>query len=432
MSNLKSNEYHAVSANIILFPEANNSDTNANEETPGEGLFIQPSPNVPGRPSDITGYYLTASNSDGKVEWTDITIEPSGVAGSVQYNSNPAGSLTGTQYFVWDTFTTNAKRLLLSTDGSTLTATPFGPGVLTLDIRSDATATDAALINLYGGTSGGGGILFSNSSGLGAIGSIEYQFVTDVLLLTSNGDIRLLADDAVTINSSAGGSAGDITIQPNDVTGVNGANTYIYSGSSTSNDGGDIFIRAGQGDTTSFTSSGGDVFMSAASTSNGNGGNVSIASGISSTGSGGYINFSGGQTGTATGFNLFFEGSSVFTGGNISMSAGGDLGTGGATGGSISLTAGPTGTTTGGDLNLSAGAANTSGTGGDVQINSGTSATGTAGNIVLEVGVSGGTNGELQFIVGGVTYIWPSAIGAIGQNLQITGIAGSVVTLGWV
>lgn len=62
-------DLNAITSSITLFTESNNSSTLADENTPGRGVFVSPSPNVPGRPVDITGYFLVASNEEGKLEY---------------------------------------------------------------------------------------------------------------------------------------------------------------------------------------------------------------------------------------------------------------------------------------------------------------------------------------------------------------------------
>lgn len=96
-----SQEYNAIAANITLFPEANSNSIYATEATLAEGVFIKPSPNVIGRPADITGYVLKAVNSDGKIEWSvDSGGNPNGPNLSIQYNDN--GIFGGDANLTWD------------------------------------------------------------------------------------------------------------------------------------------------------------------------------------------------------------------------------------------------------------------------------------------------------------------------------------------
>lgn len=55
----------------LRIPEFNNTSTNSNNETPSSGLFLVPSTSVLGRPSDITGYLVSAANELGKLEFVD-------------------------------------------------------------------------------------------------------------------------------------------------------------------------------------------------------------------------------------------------------------------------------------------------------------------------------------------------------------------------
>jgi len=64
-----SQDFSAVSSVTTLFQEQNNADTNANAETQGTGMFLAPSPNVPMRPSDVTGFFVVAATEEGKLEF---------------------------------------------------------------------------------------------------------------------------------------------------------------------------------------------------------------------------------------------------------------------------------------------------------------------------------------------------------------------------
>ena len=56
----------------LVIKESNDSSFNANELIFASGLFMNPS-TVPGRPTDITGYVVTASNELGKLEFSDVS-----------------------------------------------------------------------------------------------------------------------------------------------------------------------------------------------------------------------------------------------------------------------------------------------------------------------------------------------------------------------
>lgn len=64
-----SQDFSAVSSVTTLFYEHNNADTNANQETKGNGVFLKPSSNVPTRPVDITGYFVVSATEEGKLEF---------------------------------------------------------------------------------------------------------------------------------------------------------------------------------------------------------------------------------------------------------------------------------------------------------------------------------------------------------------------------
>ena len=55
----------------LRISEFNTNSTNSNNETPSSGLFLVPSTSVMGRPSDITGYLVSAANNLGKLEFVD-------------------------------------------------------------------------------------------------------------------------------------------------------------------------------------------------------------------------------------------------------------------------------------------------------------------------------------------------------------------------
>ena len=72
MATTQSTEVTDIKVNTSLFiKESNDSSSNATDDTPSSGLFISPSSNVPGRPTNITGFIVTASNELGKLEFSD-------------------------------------------------------------------------------------------------------------------------------------------------------------------------------------------------------------------------------------------------------------------------------------------------------------------------------------------------------------------------
>lgn len=70
---MQSQEFSGLKSQSVSFEEYNPLSLDATNEYQSNGLFIIPSGNVPGRPTDITGYCLIAESSEGKVAWGDLT-----------------------------------------------------------------------------------------------------------------------------------------------------------------------------------------------------------------------------------------------------------------------------------------------------------------------------------------------------------------------
>jgi hypothetical protein len=70
---MNSQGFNALTANTVTLIEYNADSLNSDISFAGNGTFVVPSPNVPGRPNDITGFVLTSINSEGKISWSDIT-----------------------------------------------------------------------------------------------------------------------------------------------------------------------------------------------------------------------------------------------------------------------------------------------------------------------------------------------------------------------
>lgn len=143
-ANLESKRFDGVRVNTkLLIDESNNSDDNADSQTPGSGLFIKPS-TVTGRTANVTGFLLASSNESGKVEFTaditpeSVTIEKGTVTQITSINTgvtvNAAAGVITT--FLADTLADN-------TDVFTVT-------------NSSVTATSVVLTNIqdYAGTTG--------------------------------------------------------------------------------------------------------------------------------------------------------------------------------------------------------------------------------------------------------------------------------------
>lgn len=70
---MQSQEFSGLKSQSVSFGEYNPLSTDASDNYESNGLFIVPSDNVPGRPSDITGYCLISDGPEGKVVWGDLT-----------------------------------------------------------------------------------------------------------------------------------------------------------------------------------------------------------------------------------------------------------------------------------------------------------------------------------------------------------------------
>lgn len=133
------------------------------------------------------------------------------------------------------------------------------------------------------------------------------------------------------------------------------------------------------------------------------GGNLTVSGGTNNAGTAGAVSF--------------------FSGNSTGFSRGADFVVGGAT------------TSTGGDINIEAGVATGAGiTGGGVTITSGSSALADAGSIILtasQISGGAGADGLLQFLVGGITYTWPTdtVAPADGSGLRIASGGGTLAAV---
>ena len=66
----KSSDIFALKTESITINENNNNSVFSTQSKEDLGIFLIPSKGVPGRPEDVTGYILTASDEYGKLEWT--------------------------------------------------------------------------------------------------------------------------------------------------------------------------------------------------------------------------------------------------------------------------------------------------------------------------------------------------------------------------
>lgn len=110
----KSQEFNALKTITSLFFESNSNSIYSDNNTQARGFFLRPSPDVPGRPADITGYILRASNEEGKLEWSEEQGNVVSGSGSIWF-SNSDGSAGGDQLnLYWNNIT---KKLGIALNG---------------------------------------------------------------------------------------------------------------------------------------------------------------------------------------------------------------------------------------------------------------------------------------------------------------------------
>lgn len=69
MSSRQAIDSSGIKSTILYIKEHNNNSIYKNKDTEGSGFFLLPSEGVPDRPSDITGYLVTSSTSEGKLSY---------------------------------------------------------------------------------------------------------------------------------------------------------------------------------------------------------------------------------------------------------------------------------------------------------------------------------------------------------------------------
>jgi hypothetical protein len=102
MSTPSSGNYSAILTEIINVPEYNTLSGNANRTYVSSGLYLIPSKDVPDRDPDITGYVVSASNSEGKLEWirpTEVLVDNEGSVWFSNIDGEPIGDSLN---FRWD------------------------------------------------------------------------------------------------------------------------------------------------------------------------------------------------------------------------------------------------------------------------------------------------------------------------------------------
>jgi hypothetical protein len=180
-----------------------------------------------------------------------------------------------------------------------------------------------------------------------------------------------------------------------------------------------IFTTA---DSTKTSGNAGDInFVTGDGKASSRGGSFQIltGSGGSTSGDGGSFNFVAGDGGgSGAGGDVVFQtgdgGASSGQGGLLGIEAG--IGhTPNGVGGSVALYAGDgVGSGNGGDVILQGGGSGAGGDGGGVTITAGT----------------GGTNGTIRIVVGGVTYLWPTDTPSVNDGLAVTDM-GPPIQLAW-
>jgi hypothetical protein len=153
MTNISSGSYTAIVTDTINVPEYNDSSIYANDNYNNRGIYLIPSKGVTGRSSDISGYILTAVNSEGKLQWSEPPGGPI-VAniGSVWFSNVDGEPIGDSLNFKWDNTTkslglrlgTNVPEYTLDLRGGAQLDTLYFKGsvsgTLTLDIPSSVTS----------------------------------------------------------------------------------------------------------------------------------------------------------------------------------------------------------------------------------------------------------------------------------------------------
>ena len=215
-----------------VMPESNNADTNANMETEGSGFFITPSPNVPLRPSDITGFLLTAATQEGKLEYSDPDGFLSlGQLSDVVLTAPVSGQLLNFDGVNW----VNATPTLEYLDDVTLTA-PVAGQVLSYDGAEWVNATAPAAgaggadtqvqYNNVGVLSGNAGFVFDAATTTLSVINAAVTGTFDCVSVTATGAVEgaTLTDGTVVVGPAgavsgvatmtlAGSTSGSTTIQ---------------------------------------------------------------------------------------------------------------------------------------------------------------------------------------------------------------------------
>jgi hypothetical protein len=92
--------YNTLITNTINIPEYNITSIHADSSYTSKGIYIRPSTEVLNRPVDITGYIISAANSDGKLHWSKcIHVENKGSVWFSSINGEPIGDHLN---FKWD------------------------------------------------------------------------------------------------------------------------------------------------------------------------------------------------------------------------------------------------------------------------------------------------------------------------------------------
>jgi len=197
-----SQDFSAVSSVTTLFQEQNNADANANAETQGTGMFLSPSPNVPTRPSDITGYFVVAATEEGKLEFNSGDgLLSLGELSDVTLTSPVSGQLLNFNGTFWE----NATPTLNYLDDVTITAPIVGDSLLfdgskwansPIPAAGVAGPVNSIQYNGAGVIAGSANFLFDGVSLVTVLGTVQATTLTDGVLNVTAGAVS----GATTVN----------------------------------------------------------------------------------------------------------------------------------------------------------------------------------------------------------------------------------------
>lgn len=407
---------------------------------PGDSIVTSGEADFTGGNVLITGGSNDSTGSSGLVDIRGGRNDGSGAAGDVWITGGQADGGTGA---AGDIELVGGIGLTASDHGSIFLRTPPGGGTVTeatsiVSLHCDGTGTGAGdlinefVINKDPTTTGGieanvGSVAFRNSGGTDTTGELWVK--------TGPNDIdweQLISTGAVSLQSAYEGGSTIVTSASEGIFSVTGTETItmLSTGANASFSGLNASITSGNaaaagdvtltgGTSSGPTNPGGDIFLNAGDgNTTGTGGTVTANAGAGgATGSGGTVSLTGGAGGGTSG-----DGGAVsMTGGTPTDGAGGAASLIGAAGvgtnraGGIATIDGgdSTGTANGAAVNITGGDGSTSSIGGAVNIDGGAGRTGGAVNIT-----SGAPDGALE--AGDVRITGAKSGGVAGKIFLIT------------